>query len=1592
MAIYKPTYCYPYGGNVDFCVDPDTKAIYLQCKLNTSNKKVTGYKLILADGEGNIIWEPKYISPIGSIEYDNGGVTVNADGLNLVDYGLQKSDDHGQGYNGDTLIIPFIQNFNNFTSVSGAYFSANCLYANIRAAVDYYIDFDATSYTPATITYEQLEGIPEVADWNASFNNSKKVPVGSIFLVKNGGIHSCYKLTDPNTTGSVLTSTSFPGSSYNTYVRYGVNYHDSVMRYDYGVGMHKIDDWLLYINLVSGNKVYFKSLNIDLNTQYSWKIILYQGEITTSKGTNFSSYYLNSTTTTTPKWWNSSFSCLLTCSYSGEYNINQYDILITQGQILGSTGERLQIYPADVILQKYYVQLGCAKRNSEGIITDWIPYSTRANIQIYDSTYGHIYPVEGVFDENILESNDQINACVVYKHSNDPSQNLESDMVRIATTGQEGSVGVSDILYHVMNGGLITIDNVELKEGDLVLLKNLPGFEYLQGVYNVHGDNIRWNRNGNYTSWSQFIGKIILVKEGTQNGWSNFQSKANVGGVLSRICGTGVNAITPSAAAAVFYKNGSTYYKYYYDTTDSSWHRQYTGDSFNTRIRPYEGKSIFITTSQNFNTNPNPASVLKKYKVTSESSSFDTLEELGTAQVGDVIFIRDFLNESGIGESQSDPQDFILTGGFLCFTSTTSGGTTTYTWYNNSFPNGYQDGGNLYFIPEQPVVLYPNYENLSSKPTMRNTDYVNIGSQIISDSSSMFQYELKVIDGNVDVDFSTSTAVLNNYAKFPVDGAYLNNTDFLGIYHYGHGANYSTSENVAFVSYYPNGWGRIGESITVSRVAKPSGSNYYGIDTSFSTVEINITSYTSSRPLTCLEYNNGEWNLANYWFDGYGGGLPYISRIATPVVAGSRIYIFNNKPDETGPNNKKYIVYDNTGHMVDPTTDEQAYYLGQFHVVDDGTYYDMVFTKISFDTYEDGRSSLPFYVFSVANGGILGGEKVALLGTYNSPTVQIGITTKTAMLNINSPDITYIKPSNNIKVNQYFVFTEVDEEERCITEIDNINYGVVFKPIYHIGSTTIGVSGTAVTTISIYTLSAQSASYWSWVSSDGGQTRYTKPEPLREDLLYSSSTLSEQYAIGIIRSFPSDMVYSSITNSSEKTPYKYKIMSYFKESDYNPITYNGNAKIGFAYISNGNYQYNQMPLITAENQSFVLDNTIYTVTIDQQIVLSSNYNPDILLRGYYEQGAGKRWEYYRMAIFDINGVLLQDTGNIYDGDFSQYFWGLRPNISTANINYALLIVEDEFGKIYTTGIKLNIYPTSSNNASYTLNNIHYNYNLQSVDIDLEVESNAYTIYRKELNSLKGMEIVDHLVHGSSDDRPWTIRDYNITNNRKYTYYINQDGSNNKLTPLGTGEIFTGGKCWSIAELYPTDLPTDMENSLTIKKKYVVDENNVWLFKYNGEFGSQTQNIAKSEQGTLGKYPRMGQGMRNNQTGSVSCLLGSEIIPGQQEENTSIVKGYQERLRSARYNDAGDPTRTLTSSNSAIDMLNAWRSFVQSKNPKLLKDVKGQSWIVQITSNQNTPMSHVQGQPDSISFSWIQIGDTKDIIITGNIDRSLTSDY
>ena len=101
---------------------------------------------------------------------------------------------------------------------------------------------------------------------------------------------------------------------------------------------------------------------------------------------------------------------------------------------------------------------------------------------------------------------------------------------------------------------------------------------------------------------------------------------------------------------------------------------------------------------------------------------------------------------------------------------------------------------------------------------------------------------------------------------------------------------------------------------------------------------------------------------------------------------------------------------------------------------------------------------------------------------------------------------------------------------------------------------------------------------------------------------------------------------------------------------------------------------------------------------------------------------------------------------------------------------------------------------------------------------------------------------------------------------------------------------------------------------------------MWLFKYSLETGAQTQNISRSDFQTLGQFIKIGYGASNYISGEVSAYLGSEIIPYQQ--------GYVERLRQSRI--------VPLSTNERTKMLERWRSFINSTNPKLLKDMKGQS--------------------------------------------------
>lgn len=190
------------------------------------------------------------------------------------------------------------------------------------------------------------------------------------------------------------------------------------------------------------------------------------------------------------------------------------------------------------------------------------------------------------------------------------------------------------------------------------------------------------------------------------------------------------------------------------------------------------------------------------------------------------------------------------------------------------------------------------------------------------------------------------------------------------------------------------------------------------------------------------------------------------------------------------------------------------------------------------------------------------------------------------------------------------------------------------------------------------------------------------------------------------------------------------------------------------------------------------------------------------------------------------------------------------------------------------------------------------------------------------------------------------------------------GSYGRLMANDGDPVYVQWDAWSLVELEEVDPESLFGKELArhpfVKKAYKADLDKIWLFRYDMDNGAQTINMTKSEITTLGKYPRFSSGMLNAESGDVSAWLGSEVVPG-----TRL--GYVERRRSTIWAPAA--------TNEAAAMLAAFREMVVSDNPKLLRDRKGRSWIVQTASGSSSVMDTYVGKPAKVSFSWKQIGTT-----------------
>ena len=188
---------------------------------------------------------------------------------------------------------------------------------------------------------------------------------------------------------------------------------------------------------------------------------------------------------------------------------------------------------------------------------------------------------------------------------------------------------------------------------------------------------------------------------------------------------------------------------------------------------------------------------------------------------------------------------------------------------------------------------------------------------------------------------------------------------------------------------------------------------------------------------------------------------------------------------------------------------------------------------------------------------------------------------------------------------------------------------------------------------------------------------------------------------------------------------------------------------------------------------------------------------------------------------------------------------------------------------------------------------------------------------------------------------YAIYDFNAVNNAEYQYILFAETAEYISAPLQQdGYTVTSWWNWSL---------TKLAKSETDDKIYYADSKNVWLFDTEVQSSALQQNLDKATIENFTQFPKISTGKKNYLTGSISAFLSNP--------------------HNARYEDT-------------IEQYNAFIDFIADENPKLLKDRKGNGWIVDTTSNQMQYNDVTAEQITTVNFDFVQLDDLDDLNIIG----------
>ena len=1465
MAVYKATYCYPFLTSYDvrlasfntFTGQAEKPVKWLSCKVDSSNKTITGYSIRILNEYNEVIFPVEgheYISPISELKADLNNGVYQLGGVDLLNQEWKVN----TGLNGTYLNIPFFQAHNRNSVILK---SVNAIYSTIDYRVNYIIRPMSASDNITELSDKSESWIKEdngykctILGWKGTLNGDYLVP-GQTVLVLNGDSNDALtgnicKVVDDVNALNLQKIDIIPGNNQTILIDQGA-YHNQIYRYKAtGLNFQRVEDD--YIRYRDG---FNHGINLNnLGSVYKWEITLYQGdgEIVTIEKGNVAISYKN-------------------------LNKEKYcDMTLLEGTVLGSKPGRLQIAYLDngkkedeilpqnkdgsgVLLYHKWAQL---------LTSDGADASNRFYVNSYDENYGHVYPLES--DANTLSLNG-VSKVQFFPHSNDPTSVTADDRVDMAASTTDGQISGTSTLVATGNVELVGVQDLD----------GVPGFSGAK-VLLMHQK--RPEENGVYVMASD-VNNTITVNGVTYTRNTSIDNPKPVGG------------------KNLWFSFGWT------NTKDGN------GTSVYTRTRyvrkpvtsGYAGDIIYTDAECTIDSGHKATEV--SMTIWSRAGAFDTWGDF----IGKIVYV-----ENGTENGHKNFDSLANAGGQLLV--------APYKTYNTQGDYNYDGSSNLYFTVERPILLF------SQK--LENYNIRACGARV--DAPGSISYDGVVMkDGQYALQIDNNKATIK---KISVVGSTSSATE----------VTFDFAQNAPHYFYVEEGQ-QNGHSVV--KVDDKGNATLNNTDLYTATILYNKKDRTYISPFTGLaeqmllqfkgnviQLENNQYKQSTLSITGVHKTLWYITHdnLINPLL--SYLPIQNTTSDE--------IPYKYRLTTFFKTSDENPFYLYEDPYV--GIYRaalldsQILSTKFDvLDTTAQPSGSTDFVVYNSKKG-------------FKAPNGKDFDVTTTDWDTIRSDFLGYDVTKNNLA-----------ETIAFHTDITNNSTVSINFSDYYTGNF------------------LQESNKKPFTSDILVEWRTQHPNPTSKDL----EKFMQDY--GIVWIDGADAINFPATPGVEPTPLSVNVLI---------------LDLTSGYRLNLIGMYNQQQGGSWEAYRWVVSKP----TFRADYTFDSNNLDDALANVVSES-------------------VLQDTGRRYDKEINVNFYGLfaqENNNGISKTPYLVhLYLEDNLGNVVHKKEIVVVESGSPNDIhSQYLSEFTATFDKCNACVDITVGTawrdtegkltnsglESFSIFRREYRQMYKNGVSNEIVtivgdqwypvalnitvdaqKAANKDTFIKVKDYNVKNGYSYQYIIfpnvlmkESATTTNYIyanTPVKFGgtfatidEQFNSDKSkpveinfnyWSLVELIPNE---ELIDAPIAASSYTIDPANIWLFKYALDTGSLSQTMAKNEINTLGQFNRYGHGLRNTLSGSVSCYLGSEIVP-------LSKAGYLERMPYAR----NQPIST----NDANTMLLLWRQLAYSKNPKLLRNLKGESWIVQITESSNTTNNFVHNYPDTINFSWKQIEKTDTAIIS-----------